>query len=400
MVLMSSLSHHHCLYRTALYRTALSGTALSGTVVFVLRFCEGALTDHSFNFISLDRILLNCISLCGQSLLKPHPWPTVSALMLAALIDFIVGDPWGWPHPVQAMGSVISRYRQPLISRDLPPPVMKIAGIGLTLLLVGGTAALSAWSLAWLNTMSPLLAWLLSVVWLASCFAGRSLRRAAEEVLGLLNQPEHGLQAARKQLAMYVGRDTQSLSKLEIRRAVLETVSENAVDGVLAPLFYALMGGLFGLAAPMALAYKAASTLDSMVGYREAPYTDLGWCSAKFEDGLTWLPCRLSVLTIAMLSGRPGSVLRLCWRDARADPSPNAGWSECVYAAALGVQLGGANTYQGKLKVKPTLGEAARPITDTVIAQALSLTRWSFVLGLGLGSTGLFWFASLWSVSL
>lgn len=327
--------------------------------------------------------------------MKTHPWPTVSALILAALIDFIVGDPWGWPHPVQAMGGLISRYCQLFIRRDLPPLVMKIAGIGLTLLLVVGTAALSAWSLTWLNTISPLLAWLLSVVWLASCFAGRSLRRAAEEVLDILNQPEQDLQAARNQLAMYVGRDTQLLSRREIRRAVLETVSENAVDGVLAPLFYALVGGLFGLAAPVALAYKAASTLDSMVGYRDAPYTDLGWCSAQFEDGLTWLPCRLSVLTIALLSGRPGYVLRLCWRDARADPSPNAGWSECVYAAALGVQLGGVNTYQGKLKAKPTLGDAVQPITDRVIAQALSLTRWSFWLGLGLGSAGLFWSASL-----
>ena len=139
----------------------------------------------------------------------------------------------------------------------------------------------------------------------------------------------------------------------------------------------------------MAIAYKAASTLDSMVGYREPPYTDLGWFSAKLEDVLTWFPCRCSVMTIALLSGRPWQVLQLCWRDANADPSPNAGWSECAYAAALGVQLGGPNTYRGKVTKKPFLGDANRPITSAVINQALSLTRRSFLIGLVVGMTGL-----------
>ena len=131
-----------------------------------------------------------------------------------------------------------------------------------------------------------------------------------------------------------------------------------------------------------------------MVGYREAPYTELGWFSARLEDGLTWLPCRLSVVTIALLSGRPRHVLRQCARDAGADPSPNAGWSECAYAAALGVQLGGPNTYRGQLKVKPLLGDATRPITDEVIAAALGLTRQSFLVGLIAGIVGLVAFGS------
>ncbi|MEL6604376.1 MAG: adenosylcobinamide-phosphate synthase CbiB [Cyanobacteria bacterium J06614_10] len=348
--------------------------------------------------------------LAGRSLL---------VLVAAACLDFWIGDPWGWLHPVQVMGEVIDRYRKWAIAWSPPAWLMRLVGVGLTALLVVGTALLSAVLLGVLNLLSPVLSAGVEVILLASCFAGRSLRRAADDVLAALPQAsatdkfddagnvgdfEPGsLVHARERLALYVGRETAQLSAEEIRRAVMETVSENAIDGVLAPLFYALVGSAFGvfmwsgqagsaltdaglsLAVPMALAYKAASTLDSMVGYRDVPYTDLGWCSARFEDVLTWLPCRLSVLTIAVLSGRPWQVLAICWRDARADPSPNAGWSECVYAAALGVQLGGANTYRGKLAVKPTLGDATRPITDAVIAAALSITRRCFLIGLGLG---------------
>ncbi|MEO0769104.1 MAG: adenosylcobinamide-phosphate synthase CbiB [Cyanobacteria bacterium J06649_4] len=325
-------------------------------------------------------------------------------LLLAATLDYVVGDPWGWPHPVQAMGKVINIYRHWAIARAFSPRVMKVAGVGLAFLVIGGTALVSGAGLTLIGRLSPALRFLAEVILLASCFAGRSLRAAAEDVLGTLRSAlknaasqssdttgEDGLSQARERLAMYVGRDTETLSAVEIRRAVLETVSENAIDGVLAPLFYAILGGLVGWAVPVALAYKAASTLDSMVGYREAPYTDLGWFSARLEDALTWLPCRLSVLTIALLSGRPGSVLSICWRDARADPSPNAGWSECVYAAALGVQLGGVNTYRGKQKVKPLLGDANREITADVIEEAFQITRLSFLVGMtaGIASFGL-----------
>ena len=310
-------------------------------------------------------------------------------LIAAALLDFLLGDPWGWPHPVQLIGRAIALYSKLALNGANSPWMMKLLGVGLTLSVVGGTGLLSWLGLRVCAQISPVLTWICEVVLLASCFAGRSLRQAAEAVLRPLESGD--VEAARSQLAMYVGRDTNHLSEADIRRGVLETVSENAVDGVGAPLFYAILGALVGLAVPMALAYKAASTLDSMVGYREAPYTHLGWFSARFEDGLTWLPCRISVLAIALLSGRPGHVLRLCRRDAPADPSPNAGWSECAYAAALGVQLGGENTYRGKVKRKPYLGDDEGPITRRAIALACRLTRWSFLLGLGLGIVGL-WF--------
>ena len=326
-------------------------------------------------------------------------------LVASALLDFLIGDPWRWPHPVQFMGKVIAFYSRIALARVKAPWLLRLLGVGLAVLLIGGVGLLSWLSLRLLRQHIPFIAWIVEAIVLASCFAGRSLRQAADDVLQPLgadlsdargassNENSVSLSAARERLSMYVGRDTRRLSAQEIRRAVLETASENAVDGVFAPLFFAILGAPFGWAAPLALAYKAASTLDSMVGYKEAPYTDLGWFSAKFEDALTWVPCRISVLAIALLCGRPAHVLRLCRRDAPADPSPNAGWSECAYAAALGVRLGGVNSYRGEIKVKPFLGDEERPITNCAIAQAYQLTRRSFLLGLGLG-IGCLWLLS------
>jgi len=218
-------------------------------------------------------------------------------------------------------------------------------------------------------------------IMLASCFALKSLGKAAIDVLQPLKAGD--LTVARQTLSNYVGRDTDNLPESEILRAVLETVTENATDGVMAPLFYAIVGICIPHVGPvpLALAYKASSTLDSMVGYKEAPYTYLGWFSARLEDYLTWLPCRLTVITLGLLSGKPGDVWRICRRDAI--PSPNSGWSECAYAAILGVQMGGTNWYGGIAKQKPLLGDPTSPINPQHIQIALQLTRYSFLLWLG-----------------
>lgn len=322
-------------------------------------------------------------------------WNNVLILVLAALLDYRIGDPWNWLHPVQVMGAYIQRYSQ--LALKLHNPLgLRLAGVGLAISTIG-LSGLTGWLLIqFANNLHPLIGSLIAAILLASSFAGRSLRAATEDVLQPLLQSD--LLAARAQLSRYVGRDTENLSRSEILRAVLETATENATDGVMAPLFYGLLGTLLPWgSAPLALAYKAASTLDSMVGYRTPPYTDLGWCSARLEDCLTWLPCRLHVLTLSLLSGQPWRVWRLCRRDAPQDPSPNSGWSECAYAAVLGVQLGGLNQYKGQLKLKPLLGEALWPITPAVIHQANELTRscfliWliGFLLGYGLLQLSLF----------
>jgi adenosylcobinamide-phosphate synthase len=314
--------------------------------------------------------------------LFPIPYP----LFIAACLDYLIGDPWGWLHPVQVMGWAIAKFTHIALKYDDQPYLLRLAGIVLCWGLILGTGAISWLVIYACQWIHPWLSIAVQSIALASCFAGRSLRQAAEDVLKAIATED--LDVARSQLSMYVGRDTDKLTIPEIHRAILETVTENAIDGVMAPLFYAIVGIFIPAvgAVPLAMAYKAASTLDSMVGYRREPYADLGWCSAKSEDILTWLPCRLAVLTLSMISGKPLTVWRLCLRDAIQDPSPNSGWSECAYAAALGVQIGGINYYRGQVQYKPLLGDDLQPITADIIIQALRLTRYSFLLWLGLVS--------------
>jgi adenosylcobinamide-phosphate synthase len=280
------------------------------------------------------------------------------------------------------MGWFIDRFTHIALKYCPNPYSRRLAGVVLCWGLILGTGGVSWLVIAACQWLHPWWSIAIQSIGLASCLAGRSLRQAAEDVLAAISTGD--LETARSQLGRYVGRDTDKLTIPDIYRAILETITENAVDGVMAPLFYAIVGAFIPAigAVPLAMAYKAASTLDSMVGYRREPYADLGWCSAKIEDILTWLPCRLTVLTIGIISGQPMTVWRLCWRDALRDPSPNSGWSECAYAAALGVQVGGINYYRGQIQEKPLLGDATRSITPETIDRALKLTRYSFLLWL------------------
>jgi adenosylcobinamide-phosphate synthase len=326
--------------------------------------------------------------------LLPTNLSNLLILGLATLLDRLIGDPVTWLHPVQVMGWYISGFtalvtvpEQGDASKSLPrfsPWLMRCLGLILTGSLVLGSGAI-AWAIAiTANSLHPILGASVASVMLAACLAAKSLEDAAQSVLAILATGD--LVQARQELSRYVGRDTDDLSASEILRAVMETVTENAIDAVTAPLFYALLGScLFDYGGvTLAIAYKATSTLDSMVGYRVSPYTDLGWCSAKTDDLLTWLPCRLTVVTLALCSGRPLHVWRICRRDAHLDPSPNSGWSECVYAAILQVQVGGENHYRGVIKSKPLLGDAIAPITSFKIRQALALTNLCMLLWLGL----------------
>lgn len=315
----------------------------------------------------------------GQVLWSEASW----ILAIAAVIDYCIGDPWHWIHPVQVMGWAISGYTK-LIFRFVKQPIwLRGLGIVLAIALIVGSGFVGWLMVEIAKSIHPILEIAIASILLASCFAGRSLRNAAEDVMQPLTEGK--LEEARSRLRLYVGRDTEDLSEPEILRAILETVTENGVDGVMAPLFYALIGAFLPVGSvALAVAFKASSTLDSMVGYRAAPYTDIGWFSAKTDDVLTWIPCRLTVLTLGLMSGKPFYIWKLCQRDAPQDPSPNSGWSECVYAAVLGVQVGGINRYRGVEKHKPFLGEPLQAITIERIRQALNLTRWCFLLWLAI----------------
>ena len=196
--------------------------------------------------------------------------PRIPVLAIAALLDYLIGDPWNWLHPVQVMGWFIQRYTQLCFKHLNTPQALRIAGVGLAIVLICGSGSVGWLILYAAHLIHPILGLATESILLASCLAGHSLRAAAEQVLQPLLSGD--LEAARSQLSRYVGRDTATLSEAEVLRAVLETVTENATDGSMAPLFYAILGAFLPIGSvPLALAYKAASTLDSMVGYREAP---------------------------------------------------------------------------------------------------------------------------------
>ncbi len=312
--------------------------------------------------------------------IKTQLYSNLTIILLASFLDYIIGDPWGWIHPVQVMGWIISWYKNLIVNHISSKLIKKISGVILGIGLIFGSGFLSWLIIFYCHQFNYFFGLFIQVIILASCFAGKSLNRAAMDVLKPLKGGD--LILAREKLSLYVGRDTKNLSEEEIFRAVLETVAENTTDGVTAPLFYGLLGLFFPVVGcvPIAIAYKASSTLDSMIGYKKEPFTDIGWFSAKFEDILTWLPCRLTVLTLAIMSRKPLYHLKRCRQDAIQDPSPNSGWSEAIYASILQVQLGGINTYQGEVRIKPLLGLPIKPINSDSIYQASWLTRACFLL--------------------
>jgi len=303
-------------------------------------------------------------------------------IALACVLDRVLGDPRGLLHPVQVMGWCISRLREAAesLAGDRPRSLRLAGGLITGVLVIG--SGLAGWGLERLSLTWPVVGLPLMGLGLASALAGGSLRRAVEHVLEAL--PD--LTEARRRLAWIVGRDVTGLSEPEILRAAAETASENAVDGLFAPLFWMMVGaalwGAFPATAapgPLALAwgFKAASTLDSMLGYRHGRLRWLGTAGARLDDGLTWLPCRLVALSLPLAAGRPMASARwwqAALRDGAADPSPNAGVSQAAYAHAAGVRLGGVNRYADGLRAKPILA-ADQPSPDRqAVIRILTLT--------------------------
>lgn len=302
-------------------------------------------------------------------------------IVLAIVIDLVVGDPRSLPHPVVLIGRFISAFER-LWNRGTAQQ-RRVSGFMLTIFVVGGVWGISGLLLILLAALHPGLA-LIAELWLLSTtIAIKGLDDAARAVIKPLTQGD--LPAARKALGMIVGRDTQNLGEAEITRGTVETVAENTVDGITAPLFFALIGG-----APLALAYKAVNTLDSMVGYKNQRYADFGFASAKLDDVANWIPARVTALCLwlAGLLMNVSGVLSLRWkgalsgtcRDAPRHPSPNAGWPEAMVARLLGVQLGGTNVYQGVVSQRATLGEPLEVLQVTHITATVRLMHGAWIL--------------------
>jgi adenosylcobinamide-phosphate synthase len=304
----------------------------------------------------------------------------------ALLVDRVVGDPMIPPHPVILMGRYIHwfdrRFNHP------QRPGNRWAGIALlasTGLLFGG----SAWALIWaVDRLSPLAAVLLNLWLIATTVAWKGLADAGIDVWRALTG--QGLEAGRRAVARVVGRDTDRLDEAGVVRAGVETLAENIVDAVVAPLFFAVLGG-----APAALSYRAVNTLDAMVGHRSDRYRRFGWASARCDDLLNWIPARLTVILVAAAAALTGADGGHAWRIARRDgshhPSPNSGWAEAAMAGALHVQLGGVNWYQGVADARPPLGDPDRTLHPQHLRDAVRIVHATAWLVVGLLAVGGLW---------
>ena len=309
------------------------------------------------------------------------------ALPLGAALDACLGDPPGWPHPVRALGALITRTERALralVQRTGGGAAAeRAAGVALAGIVVGLSAG-AAWCAAAacdrLGAVAGLLGRVVLIQW------GLAARSLGDEALRAAEAPD--LDVARRELARIVGRDTGQLDRAEVCRACVETVGENANDGVVAPLFWYAVGGVAGM-----WAFKAVSTLDSMVGYRDARYRHLGWASARLDDLACLVPARLTWLLLAAAAAlrgeRGGAALRIGWRDGRKHPSPNSAWGEAAMAGALGVRLGGPASYGGVPGVKPRLGDPGAAIGPATVRRAVRLAWVAAAL-----ATALAWGAS------
>lgn len=283
---------------------------------------------------------------------------------LAFVLDLVLGDIRQLPHPVRWIGGAAT-----WMERRVRPGIthQKLAGCLTTLILISGTYG-TAWSLlAGLQAIDASLHFIMETTLLYTTLSTRGLYDESRPVL--LHLRAGNLEKARESLRWIVGRDTRHLDRKETVRATVETVAENTVDGVVAPLFYACIGG-----APLALAYKCANTLDSMFGYRNERYREFGWASARFDDAANWLPARLGGPLLAMsawvvgLNGR--NAWRTMWRDGHKHLSPNAGIPEAAVAGALSVQLGGTQSYRGQWLEKPAIGTNLKALETEDIARS------------------------------
>lgn len=283
--------------------------------------------------------------------------------------DFVWGDPPRLPHPVVGLGKTITALDNLLNRGKLRPIILRFNGI-ITVLLTLTIAFGSVFILLKILTPYPWVFWPVNFWLMGTTIARKGLSQAGKTIYQLLCS--NNLEKAREEVGKIVGRDTANLSKNEIIRATLESIAENAVDGVIAPLFYGIIGG-----APLAMLYRAVNTLDSMLGYKNERYQFFGWAAARIDDLANLVPARICAVLMVMSSGLFGFNWRraamTAWKDAHKHPSPNGGWPEAAVAGALGIRLGGFNYYQGILSFRNYLGDPLREFENEDIKHTVKI---------------------------
>lgn len=308
--------------------------------------------------------------------------PLLASLLIALIWDALVGDP-AWlhrrlPHPVVLIGRAIAALEARLLTEGLAESAKRRRGVVLLGLVLGGALAVGLALQQGLRALPG--GWLLEGVAMGVLLAQRSLVQHVRMVaLGL----ERGLAEGRRAVARIVGRDPERLDAHGVGRAAVESLAENLADGVVAPLFWGLVGGLPGM-----LAYKAVNTADSMVGHKNARYRSFGWASARLDDLLNLVPARLTGLALCLAGWlarrRPlRATLAAMRRDAPRHRSPNAGWPEAAMAAVLGVRLAGPRSYGGETVTDAWMGDGRAAVTAQDIHAGLAVAwgAWWLVVG-------------------
>ena len=281
-------------------------------------------------------------------------------LIIGYILDLLIGDPYRMPHPIKLFGNVIS-FAEKRFNRGA---YLRLKGS-----LVAGALVLLVFFVFFLiDRLTAPNVWLHHVVVAVLVFYGLANRCLVDEALRVEHQlTQHGLEAGRKQLSFIVGRDTRNLDANSIRTAVLETLSENLSDGVIAPLFYYALGGV-----PLMFAYKMVNTLDSMVGYKNERYLRFGWFSARLDDLLNFIPARITALLMVLVTFSWRGVA-FVFKYGHKHASPNSGYPESALAGILNCRFGGPNVYHGVLVSKPYIGHNQRDITRADIRKACAI---------------------------
>lgn len=278
----------------------------------------------------------------------------IAAMLVGFVLDLLIGDPEGWPHPVIWIGRWIAFMEGRLRRRGGNLRAGAVLLTASTVALAMGFTALALYLLGLIHPAARFIGMCACAWWALSA------RCLAVEGRGVADALAVSVARGREQVARIVGRDTASLSEPEIICAAVETIAENTTDGVIAPMLYLALGGPV-----LAWGFKAASTLDSMVGYLDDKYRDIGWSSARLDDALNYIPARicgpLMCLAAAVCRLDWKNALRVMRRDHANHLSPNCAWSEAAAAGALHIRLGGTHAYFGKPVEKPTIGDADRP---------------------------------------
>ena len=307
---------------------------------------------------------------------------TLYALLAGFGMDLLLGDPHGFPHPVIAIGKLISALEK-LLRRVLlaTPKGERLAGGILWVLVTSISAGVPALVLWLCRSISPWLGLAVESVMCWQILAAKSLRSESMKVYRALSAGD--TEGARHAVSMIVGRDTTRLDRAGIARAAVETVAENTSDGVVAPMVFLAIGG-----APLGFFYKAVNTMDSMLGYVEPPYRDIGFVPAKMDDVMNCLPARLSALLMLVAGALLGMDGRNGWRIFRRDrynhASPNSAQTESVCAGLLGLRLAGDAWYHGVLHKKPYIGDPSREVEPEDIPRSCRLLYGTAFLSLAL----------------